>query len=554
MNYQLLYENCSEDLITRLLKIRKIDEKVDSFLDPKLSEYRLDPFLLNDMDKAVDRVISAVKNNEKIMIFWDYDVDGITSSFVVYNFLKHFLWYKNVSIQYPDRIKEWYGLKKEHIDQINDKWVNLIITVDNGIASLAEAIYAKEKWIDLIITDHHQDLDEIPEAVAVVNPVISPNYPFKWLAGVGVAFKLVCGLITKSKFDQKKKNQIFNYFLPIVTIWTVADVVPLVNENRMMVKRWLDLINRRHEHLPKSLVWFLDYLNLNIIDTYHIGYVIWPRINAGGRIKSPYESLYSLLYSGEKQLKYLESLELINTERRSMQEAMFKDAELQIDFEKKILIWTSKDFHEWIIWIVSGKLTEKYNKPSMIMKIDSERNLGIASLRWPDYFDVIEMIKSVWDILMRFGGHKWAGWLAVKLDRLDELMNRMGEYCENKITEENLIKSIYVDTKIYDHERENQSLEKIQKLAPFGEWNKEPTFLLENIEISKIEKVGNNGKSHMKIHWVFGDKKIQTMFWWKWEEIGNIDSENKLNIIGKVKKDNYNGWYFLDGSRIVWNE
>ncbi len=553
MNYHVVHDNPDEDLLTRLFAVRWINDDVGSFLDPKLSDYRLDPFLLNDMDKAVERIITAVKNKEKIMIFWDYDVDGITSSYILYEFITRFLKYKNVSIQYPDRIKEGYGIKKEHVDDIKKKWVNLIITVDNGIASLQEAIYAKEQGIELIITDHHQDLEDIPEAVAVVNPVISPKYPFKGLAGVGVTFKLICALLTKSNFDQKEKNHIFNYFLPIVTIWTVADVVPLVNENRMMVKKWLELLNSR-KHLPDSLKGFLDFLKIKwTIDTYHIWYIIWPRINAGGRIRSPYDSLYALLYSGEKQVGYLDNLELINTERRQIQERMFKEAETMLDLEKKILIAYHEEFHEWIVGIVSGRITEKYNKPSMIMKIDQERQIGVASLRWPDYFSVIDMLKSAGDLLVRFGGHRWAGWLTVKLENLDTLIQKFNDYCEQCISDDHLIKSVQVDTKIYEHERNNATLTNIDRLAPFGEGNEEPIFLLENVSIQKIEKVGTKGKCHLKIHGTFGKKKITTMFRWRWDEVEELiarHGEIPVALVGKIRKDTFNGWFYLEWADI----
>jgi single-stranded-DNA-specific exonuclease len=521
-------------------------------LNPKLNDYRLDPFLLNDMDKAVDRIISAVKDKEKIMIFWDYDVDGVTSSYILYEFITRFLKYKNVSIQYPDRIKEGYGIKKEHIDDIKKKWVHLIITVDNGIASLQEAIYAKKQGIDLIITDHHQDLESIPEAIAVVNPVVSPDYPFKGLAGVGVTFKLICAILSKSTFDQKEKNHIFNYFLPIVTIWTVADVVPLVNENRMMVKKWLELMNAR-KHLPASLKGFLEFLNIKwTIDTYHIWFIIWPRINAGGRIKSPYDSLYSLLYSGEKQLAYLDNLELINTERRKIQENMFKEAEAMVDLSQKILIAFHEEFHEGIVGIVSWRLTEKYNKPSMIMKIDQEKKVAVASLRWPEYFSVIDMLKTCWDILERFGGHRWAGGLSVKLENLDELIQRFNTHCEQCINDKNLIKSVKVDTKIYEHERDNETLANIDKLAPFGEGNKEPVFLLENIKIKKIEKVWTKGKCHLKIHGMFGDNKIVSMFRWKGDEVEAFIARHEapVSLIGKIRKDTFNGWFYLEWADI----
>lgn len=565
MNYQVLYDNPSESLITRLLKVRHIDDHIDSFLDPKISEYRLDPFLLNDMEKAVDRIIKAMKNKEKIMIFWDYDVDGVTSSYVLYRFLTKYLNYKNVSIQYPDRLKEWYGLKKLHIDQMKEKNIDLIITVDNGIASLEEWVYAKEKNIDLIITDHHQDLESIPEAVAVVNPQVSPNYPFKWLAGVGVAFKLVCALLTKSTFDQEKRNQIFNYFLPIVTIGTVADIVPLVGENRAIVKRWLELMNSRHKDLPSSIKGFLDYLGIkDAIDTYHIGFLIGPRINAGGRIKSPYESLYALLCSGEQQLQHLENLEKINTERKAMQEEMIKKAETIVDLSKKFLFIADEEFHEWVVGIVSGRITDKYNKPSLIMKIDREKNLCTASLRWPDYFNVIDMIKSAADILVRFGGHKGAWWLGVKLEHMDELKQRFECYCEHCIKDEDIAKSLLIDTKIYDHEWNRETLSALDRLAPFGEGNDEPMFLLENVQVNKIEKVWNKERTHLKIHAQFGNNKFSAMFWGKGDEAegrgtnppltpplsrrGTWPHEGRVNLIGKVKKDNFNGGYFLDGN------
>ncbi len=552
MNYHVIHDNPDEDLLTRLFKVRWIDDDIDSFLNPKLNDYRLDPFLLNDMDKAVERIINAVKNKEKIMVFWDYDVDGVTSSYILYEFITRFLKYKNISIQYPDRIKEGYGIKKIHIDDIKKKWVNLIITVDNGIASLKEAIYAKEQWVDLIITDHHQDLESIPVAVAVVNPQVSPNYPFKGLAGVGVTFKLICALLTKSNFDQKQKNHIFNYFLPIVTIWTVADVVPLVNENRVIVKKWLELLNTR-KHLPASLQGFLKFLNIKgTIETYHIWFIIWPRINAGGRIRSPYDSLYSLLYSWEKQIEYLDNLELINTERRQIQERMFKEAESMLDFEKKMLIAYHEEFHEWIVGIVSWRITEKYYKPSMIMKIDQERQLAVASLRWPEYFSVIDMLKDSWDLLERFGGHRWAGGLTVKLEHLDELIAKFNDHCDKCITEKHLVKSVKVDTKIYEHERENVILEKIDKLAPFGEGNKEPMFLLENVHIQKIEKVWTKGKCHLKIHAKFWDKKIVSMFRWKGDEVEAFIERHEapVSLVGKIRKDTFNGWFYLEWADI----
>lgn len=554
MNYKISYENKDEDLITRLLKIRNISDDIDVFLNPKLSDYWLDPFLLNDMEKAVDRLVFAMKKQEKIMIFGDYDVDGVTSSYILYKFITKYLWYNNVSIQYPDRIKDWYWLKNIHLDIIKEKWISLVITVDNGITSIQEALYAKTLWIDLIITDHHHALDEIPQAFAVINPQVSPNYPFKWLAWVGVAFKFICALLSKSTFNQEKRNKIFNYFLPMVAIWTVADIVPLVNENRVIVKKWLEMINNHRDHIPSALKWLLTYLNIQQpIDTFHIGFVIWPRINAGGRIKSPYDSLYSLLYSGAKQLPFLDNLEAINTERRLMTERMFKEAESQIDMTQKMIVAYSQNFHEGIVGIVSGRLTEKYYKPSIVLKVDEEKGIAVASLRWPDYFNIIEMIKSAEYLLKRFGWHRWAGWLSVELKNLELLIAHFSKYCNEKITDNNLKKSVCIDTKIYHQEWDDGLLDRINKLAPFGEGNKEPVFLAEQIEVSKIEKVWNSKRWHLKIHGNHGDKKITTLFWGKWDESVAMILEKKshVDIVWKVKKDSFNGWWFFEWIEIL---
>lgn len=548
MNYNILYDWNSWDnknLIDRLFSIRWIDDDMNDFLDPKINKYWIDPFKLKDMDKAVDRIIFALKNNEKIMIFGDYDVDWITSSFVLYTFVKNYLKYENISITFPDRIKDGYWLKTKHINEIKEKWVDLIITVDNGITSIEESKYAKKVWIDLIITDHHSPLEIIPDTI-VINPKISPDYDFKDLAWVWVALKLVSALIQKSKFSVEKSNEIFNYLVPIVAIWTIADVVPLLNENRALVKKWLNIINKEKYKLPNSLLGILEYLNLSQIDTFHVWFVIWPRINAGWRIDSPFKSLRTLLSTWETQRKYLEKLDEINKKRKQMQEEFLKIAESQIDLTKNILIASSEEFHEWVVWIVSWRITEKYNKPSVIIKINREENKAVASLRWPEYFSVIDLLKAHEGLLERFGWHKQAGWLTVDIDKIDELKNAFECYCENRISNQNLEKILKIDTEIFEDERDEDILSKIDVLSPFGEGNPEPLFLQKNINILDVETVWKKGNWHLKIHWKFGWKEIKYLFWGKGKELNNIDRNKKINVIWKVKRDDFNWNYFFN--------
>ena len=552
MKYKILYENKDLNLIERLLKIRGIDENADIFLDPKIKDYRLDPMKLNDMPKAVERIIQALKNNEKIMIFGDYDVDGITSSFILFKFFTKFLKYRNISIMYPDRIEEWYGIKNSHLDEMKEKWVSLVITVDNWITNIQEVEYAKEIWLDMIITDHHKNLEELPDAIAVINPLISKDYEFKYLAGVGVAFKLLCALLESTKTrSEKKKNSIFLYFLPIVAIWTVADIVPLTWENRLLVKKWLDLINNYRDKIPESLQWFLDYLNLKEVDTFHIWFVIWPRINAWWRIDSPYNSLNTLLFTGNRQLEALQRIDEINTDRKKLQEDAFKIAEEMLDLDQKILIAEHEDFHEWVVGIVSWKITEKYNKPSIVFKINRDKWVAVASLRGPEYFNIIEMLQKHSDLLERSGGHKQAWGLTVSLDKLDEFKKSVETYCNEIINDDDLEKVLYIDTKIYDDEWDYELIQGLEGLAPFGEWNKEPQLLFENVNIEKIEKVWKNGNGHMKIHWVFGDKKINFLFRWKGDMIKNIDTNSKINVVWKIKKDDFNWGYYVNWLELI---
>ncbi|MBS8122332.1 single-stranded-DNA-specific exonuclease RecJ [Candidatus Vampirococcus lugosii] len=331
----IIYDNPNEDLLQRLLKIRKIDGSIDDFLNPTFTNSWIDPYLLNDFEIAIHRIQKAIKNNEKIVILGDYDVDGITSSFLLYKFFTIFLNYKKISIRLPNRLTDGYGMKKHHLDEIKSVGADLVITVDNGITCIKEAEYASKIGLDLIITDHHKALDQIPKTLAVVNPQISPNYSFKGIAGVGVAFKIASALIKIYIKDINRKKIALNYLLPIVAIGTVADCVPLLGENRLMTKMGIDYINTK-KLIPKSISNFLSFLNIkNNIETFHIGFMIAPRINAGGRMQSPYDSLNCLIYSGDKQKKHLENIEKINNDRKKSQDDGYKEIDKIIDKSKK---------------------------------------------------------------------------------------------------------------------------------------------------------------------------------------------------------------------------
>ena len=550
MKYRILNESYEKTLIERLLEVRNIASDADAFFEPTLSHTWIDPFKIDWMEKAVKHIMNSMKKDEKIMIFWDYDVDGVTASYCIYKFFRYFLNYPHVSIMYPDRHKDGYWIRNYHLDEMKARWVQLVITVDNWITSIEEARYAKEIWIDLLITDHHQPLNDIPDAVAVLNQNCSPNYEFKWLAWVGIAFKLIVAILSKCNLDKWRKNQIFDFFLPIVAIWTVADVVPLLWENRFIVKRGLELINRHSDNLPKCLQWFLSYLNIKSpIDTYHIWFVIWPRINAWWRIKSPYDSLNVFLHEWDKQVEFLEKMDAINQERKRLQDEWLKVAEQIIDLESSILIAESADFHEWVIWIIAWRLSEKYNKPSIVYKLDNEKWTASASLRWPDYFSVIDMLKENADLLERFWWHQWAWGLTVELKKLDKLNKKLKSYCRKKVRQSDLEKILYVDTKINPEERNSWNFSFLEKFEPFWEWNEEPLFLFENLEVQRVEKVWKNGTAHMKLYVHRWNQLLHLLFWWKGGQSDLIPSD--ISVIWKIKRDTFNWWYFVDWCAII---
>ncbi len=544
MKFELL--NTEEDLsiLDRLLKIRWIDlEQKEKFLNPSWKNFWYDSFLLSDMEKAIVRIEKAMKNNERIVVFWDYDVDGVTATYVVFYFIYNFLWYKNISLRLPSRV-DGYWIRGFHLDELKEKWVSVVITVDNGITAIEETEYAKKLWIDVIITDHHSPLDKIPEPFALVNPKTSPDYPYKDIAWVWVAFKLITAIANRQKLSKSMKEKMMNYFLPIVAIGTVADCVPLLDENRLLVQKWLEIINDRNKR-PQNIWNICNYLNLKTVEAYHIWFVIWPRLNASGRMHTP-DTAFHVLYQqrAEKQLEYLQKLEDMNQNRRDTQSDILKEIEQNIDFSKNVLI-AAGEFHEWIIWIVSWRLTEKYNKPSIVMHIDKEKWQAVGSCRAPMYFSIVKMLEEVWwdGLLDRFGWHAQAGWLTCNLDNLDKFKEAVYKYGEN-ILPWDLEKLIFVDTEVTEKDLMSDEINDIWKLAPFGQQNQQPTFFIKDIRITKIDLVWKK-QNHLKI---FAKKWEIDLVLLKWSWLTLLDKikdKETISVIVNYEKDDYNGWFYF---------
>lgn len=545
MKYKILNEEYDKPLLDRLFKIRWIEseqEKKD-FLNPSFKNFWHDFNLLSDMEKSVNRVMEAIEKDQRIVIFGDYDVDWVSATYLLFYFFYKILQYKHVSFRLPSRA-DGYGIRNKHLDELKTKWVELVITVDNWVTAIWEMEYAKEIGLDVIVTDHHSPLETLPKAFSIVNPKTSPDYPFLDLAWVWVAFKFVSAIASKINLDNQTKERIMNLFLPIVALWTVTDCVKLVDENRLLLKKWLEIINNP-QRVPDNIKHFMSFLNIKKMDSYHIWFVVWPRLNASWRVHKPDDSFQVLFQHNKKvQSKYIEKLEEMNTQRRQKQSDIYKDSEKLVDLSKNILI-ASWEFHEWVIWIVAWKLTEKYNKPSIIMHIDKKKKLAVASCRAPSYFNIVNMLEEIWWdwLLDRFGGHAQAWWLTCKLKNLDKFKELAYKYTES-ISPKDLEKTLMLDSKITEKDLLDTDLSDILSLAPFWEWNREPVFLIEDVKISKIDFVWKN-KKHLKIHGKCWSVDISLIRWSGASMLDKISNKERVSFVVTLEEDTYRkGFYF----------
>ncbi len=545
MKYTLLNTDTEKNLFARILKVRNIQDSLEDFLQPSYWKYRSEPKQLSDISKACKRICEAIEKKEKIMIFGDYDVDGIVSSFVLHTFIAEVLKYKNIGIQLPHREKDWYGIKSYHLDEIKQLGCTLVITVDNWITATEEAKNTKEIGIDLIITDHHHALAVLPEPFALVNPQTSSKVVFKEVCWATVIRKVCLEIATYLKLEKEKKKAFYEATLPYIWIATIADCMPLIKENRLLVKKALHLMNQKRSQLLPSLRGFLDYLQIEKVDTYHIWFMIWPRLNATGRIDSAEKWLQVLqCHNPKEQKKLLEKIEEINNTRKERQQEIVNKAWAEISEDDMVLCAADETFSAWIAWIVAGRLTEKFYKPSVVLEINHEKGIATWSLRGPSYFSVINMLKDADKLLERYGWHEQAWWLTVKVENLEALFKKFKEYGKQVIGNKAPEKIQAVDTQLLDHELHDWLVEEIQELGPFWEGNKQPVFLLKSVLIKKAWVIWKKERKHLKFNAIKWWYTFSWMRRWKWEDIAEIPLDKELSLIGEVKADSRNwGWY-----------
>ena len=487
-----------KDYVAKLLNIKQIKTKDSAkiFFNPSISNL-IDPFLMKSMHEAVERLSIAINHNEKIMIYGDYDVDGITSVAMTYMFLNNFT--DNIEFYIPDRNNEGYGISIESINYAKSNNVNLIIALDCGIKSCEEVSYAKSENIDYIICDHHEQGKEIPDAVAVLDPKRKDcNYPFKYLSGCGVGFKLLHAYCISNNlsFDLVKK------YFDLLAISVIADMVPLIEENRIFAFHGLLEINNSRNKPISTIIKALSIENKILSED--ISYRIAPLLNSSGRLSSAEIGVKALL-SDQKINKHaiIKSLIGLNNQRKEIQKQILIEADLALNSSKNSIIVFSENWHKGIVGIIASNLVDKYNKPSIVLT--QEKNNLVGSVRTAKGINILEILNKCSSFLTKYGGHKSAAGVSLNkknLTKFKDLFEEEVGKASNKLTND---KQITIDLVLSIDEINDVLFRTVMRFAPFGLGNKAPIFCTKEINNFKLSLVGNND-SHLK-GVIFGSSK-----------------------------------------------
>ncbi len=482
-------------LLAGILAARGITDPTEALTLLAGEEELSDPMLLTDMDKACARILEAIDKEQTIVVYGDYDVDGVTATALLYQHLKGMG--ASVKCMLPSREGDGYGLSKNAIQSIHDKGCQLIVTVDNGISALEEAEFAASLGVDLIVTDHHLPHDALPKAVAVVDPRrVDDHSPFKGLCGAGVAFKLCAAL------DGCPPEEMLDYCGDLAAVGTVADVMPLTGENRTLVKAGLKLLQQTDRPGISAL---LEEVGLEgkPITAENVSYAIAPRINAAGRMDNAVTALQLVLCEDEERAAELaHKLNEINVARQETEQEIVKAAQEQLDAEpailedRVILIW-GRDWHPGVIGIVASRLVEKTGRPVIVVSVD-EHGEGKGSGRSVQGFNLHECIASCEDILLRFGGHAMAAGLSVREENLPELRRRLNEWAARECAVL-FTPPLECDLSIHLDRITVESVRRLEQLAPYGAENPTPVFVLEKAVIDGIFSVSEGKHCRLRL-------------------------------------------------------
>lgn len=491
---------CESDAIAELLARRGVNTKEDAekFFAPSISDLH-DPFLMPDMDKAVNRLNKAMGAKERIMVYGDYDVDGTTAVALVYKYLQNY--YSNIEYYIPTRYEEGYGISRKSIDYAAENGVKLIIVLDCGIKAVEEVKYAKERGIDFIICDHHVPDEELPEAVAILNPKMPGSpYPCPHLSGCGVGFKFMQAFALSNGLTNHNELE---SMLDLVAVSIAADIVPIVGENRVMAYHGLRRLNSNPNLGLRSIIRICKLTNKDITIS-DVIFKIGPRINASGRMQSGMEAV-DLLVSRDLHDAYEKGKDIdqYNKDRKELDKRITEEANALVEEHvdiiqgKRSIVIYNKNWHKGIIGIVASRLTELYYKPAVVLTYSN--GLATGSSRSVQGFDIYSAVSSMRDILENFGGHTYAVGLSLKEENIPEFRRRFEEYVAEHIQPNQLSPQIDIDAEITFSDITPEFLASLKKFNPYGPGNQKPIFMTKNVFDFGTSKLVGKDFEHIKL-------------------------------------------------------
>lgn len=535
------------DLTRNLLWQRglKTQEEIDEFFNPDYSADLHDPFLLLNADKAAERIFKARDNKEKVMVYGDYDSDGVCGATIMYNTLQDIGFSKNnLGIYMPDREKEGYGLNEGAVRQFINEEYDLIITIDCGTTSHQPISIARENNIDTVVIDHHRVIDSPPDCAAFINPHQEDDkYPFKDLCGAAVAFKIACALYQAAGIEEGKEK----WFLDLVAMATITDIMPLLGENRTLVKYGLFVLAQAQRPGLKALMevsgikpsFIQDSLTTNL-KPWTLGFMLGPRLNAAGRMDHA-NTAFALLNaeSYEEAMKFAREIDQRNHERQELVAKIISEAEERINTTSAVIFAGDATWSIGVAGLVAGKIADKYSRPAFIYQLKGD-GTAAGSVRTISGFHVVKALESVNDLLINFGGHPQAGGFTVKQDKLDEMRERIEKFAKENLKEEDFVKKTEYCTEAKSQDISWETYEELERFEPFGEANREPLFLLRGASIINIEKVGN-GNGHLRFFLDIDGRKLKAMGFRMGDRLEELSGGGVIDILFNLALDEWNG-------------
>jgi len=526
--------------LARLLIARGVEtpRQAQDFLNPSLDHLH-DPALLPDVEVGVDRIADAMSKGEKILIHGDYDVDGVTSTALLVRTLRALK--AEVEFRLPHRRKEGYDIKPSAIDEAAGMGASVVVTCDCGIGAHDTVERARELGIDVIITDHHEPGNELPPALAVINPKREDaQYPFPELAGVGVAFKFAQALVRQLGYDEEAFK---SRFIDLVALGTVADVVPLLNENRALVKFGLEAIPNTKKVGLRTMLRAARLIG-KPLTSYSLGFILGPRINAVGRMDDASLALRLLLTRDESEATQLaERLERCNTERRAEQERILTAAVDQVGKKDlgsaRVLVLSAEGWNSGVIGIVAGKICETFNRPAILINRDEASGIGAGSARSIGKFHILDGLRRCDDLLGRYGGHALAAGLSIPLANLDEFEERINAVGFETMTDEDIEAKIIVDAELAAGEITRDLAKAISSMEPFGMGNPEPLFITRAMPVVQKQRVGDG--SHLKMTLRGDGGALPCIFFGQGDLADKLELGEPVDLCYSIRLDTFNG-------------